>query len=190
MSIFSPSPAIGTAYCHSPLLFSSFSCWRKGKLRAKESLLTGYEGNPFSFYVVNIFKSKSVKLSPYNIQSHLVKNSNLLHAEVELCLHYCNNRAMSSQKMPSRRLKVKAKFHTYVPTQRCCSISVWVWHVLEVKEVRRGFPPPHFSSLSGVGKQWKKCCYTWGTQELSQALWYGIPASLQTFLLFGVNIKP
>lgn len=101
---------------------------------------------------------------------------------------------MNSQKIPSRRLKVKAKeaepkFCTYFPTQRCCSISVWVWQVVEVKEVRRGFPHFSFVFSQWCGEPMKKCCYTWGTQELSQALWYSIPASLRAFLFFWNEYK-
>ena len=138
----------------------------------------------FLFMRSTFFKSKSIKLYLYNIQNHLVKIQIFCMQKLN-SLHFCNNRAMSSQKMPSRGLKVKAKeaepkFRTYCPMQRCCSISVGVWHVLEVKEVRRGFPPPHFSS-QWCEKPMKKCCYTWGTQELSQALWYSIQRVFRHF---------
>jgi len=65
---------------------------------------------------------------------------------------------MRSQKIPSGRLKVKAKeaepkSRTCFPTQSCRSVAVGVCHVLEIKEAQRGFLPPRLSSLSDVGNE-------------------------------------
>lgn len=94
-------------------------------LKKRTTKSKGYEGNPFSFYVFKIQVHQTLSLQ---YPKSLHKNSNLLHAEVELSLHFCN-RGMSSQEIPSRRLKVKPKeaepkFRRYFPMQRCCSISL------------------------------------------------------------------
>lgn len=73
----------------------------------------------FIFMWLTFFKSQSIKHCLYNIWKPYSKNLLIfLHAEVELSLHFYNNRGISSQNGPCRKVKVKAmeaasKSHVY-----------------------------------------------------------------------------
>lgn len=128
MSISRPFPAIGTTYCHSSVFSHNLPSQEKEKGEQSESFSQDIKEIHFLFMWPTLFKSKSIKPCLYSIQIHLQ-----YFACRSLTLISVPTEEWQSED-PKQELKAKAKetegkFCMFSPTERYCSLSVWVSHV-------------------------------------------------------------